>query len=77
MADENVQMIGEVKDNPYTRIMAEKHELDAKIIKLHVFINRNPQFNALSSDMRILLRKQLTVMCEYSDILNQRILLWD
>lgn len=77
MADENVQMSGESKDNPYTRLLTEKRELDGKIIKLNAFVNHNPQFKVLSSDMRILLRQQLTIMCKYSDILNQRILLWD
>jgi hypothetical protein len=54
------------------RMTAEKSELDAKIIKLTDFIGSGI-YHTLEHHDQYLLRRQLLVMNEYSDILNQRL----
>lgn len=59
-------------DTYRVRMIAEKEELDVRIEKLTNFIGTGP-YHALEHHDQYLLRRQLLVMSEYSDILNQRI----
>lgn len=54
------------------RVVAEKAELDAKMMKLTDFID-SVRFNALPMADRCLLREQKLAMKRYSDILGERI----
>lgn len=59
---------------PYQeRVVIEKEELDIKISNLEKFIN-NSTFNDLTLCDQNILKYQLTVMNEYSSVLNLRIL---
>jgi hypothetical protein len=53
------------------RLREEKAELDAKIEKLKNFIGPGV-YHTLEDHDKYLLRRQLLVMTEYSDILSQR-----
>jgi len=55
------------------RILNEKAELDEKLDKLSQFIEGSPVYATLSTDERILLKKQEYYMSEYSEILGRRI----
>lgn len=55
------------------RVIAEKRELDEKIVKLAEFISGNASFDVLPTEERGLLRAQRDTMLDYSDILKQRI----
>ncbi len=57
------------------RVIDEKKELDEKLGKLRVFI-RSAKFPTLPFIERDLLRKQMFVMEEYSEILGKRIMLF-
>lgn len=58
---------------PYQqRVVDEKHQLDAKISKLEVFIT-SPTFNDLRDIEKDLLISQCNIMKSYSAILNIRI----
>ena len=54
------------------RVIAERQDLDVKIVKLSTFIG-SPSFVALPGMDQRLLREQRGAMSEYSDILQQRI----
>lgn len=54
------------------RVVAEKWELDEKIVRLRVFLT-SPTFNALDSNERGLLHMQEVAMSTLSTILGQRI----
>lgn len=58
------------------RVIDEKEALDEKLLKLHEFICRNPVFEKLSGAEKELMREQVRVMDEYSDILEERIVLF-
>jgi hypothetical protein len=55
------------------RVVDEKTELDAKLLKLCSFIDANPMFHTLSDFDRALLLNQRNAMRRYSDILALRI----
>lgn len=55
------------------RVIKEKEELEVKIESLEAFIKKNPIFQTLPKEERILLRFQLDVMSEYNGILESRI----
>jgi hypothetical protein len=54
------------------RLDQEELELNNKIIKLHQYVNSD-FFPVLSDASQYLLKKQLEIMTEYSNILNVRI----
>ena len=56
----------------FGRIQEEKKELDEKLSKLYAFIESR-KFENLSSIHKMLLRKQLDTMTDYSAILSVRI----
>ena len=55
------------------RVVAEKEDLLLKYGKLHSFVNSDPYYK-LSENERNLLSLQLTVMYQYINILEMRIL---
>ena len=55
-----------------TRVLAEKEELDTKIVSLKSFIDSDT-FKNLDSNVAGLLTRQMDVMCKYSNILADRI----
>jgi hypothetical protein len=55
------------------RVVDEKTELDAKLLKLYEFINTNPLFHQLNDIDRSLLLNQRGAMHSYSEILARRI----
>jgi hypothetical protein len=55
------------------RVIDEKNDLDEKIPKLELFINKSDTFQKLGDDYQELMREQLTVMRTYSGILKKRI----
>ena len=56
----------------FDRLKNEAAGLSEKTVKLSSFV-RTDTFNSLDSTNRALLKKQLQLMSEYLDILNQRI----
>ncbi len=54
------------------RVVEEKKELDDKRVKLNLFI-KTDLFNNLQGMDKELLRKQLNIMDQYSDLLSERI----
>ena len=56
------------------RVVDEKSELDKKINTLTAF-QRSEAFKTIDYDKTALLHRQLKAMVEYSNILNERILL--
>jgi len=54
------------------RVLNELHELTDKIVKLRQFMN-SEDFFKLSERQCNLLRKQSAVMCEYADLLAERL----
>lgn len=62
---------------PYQqRVVDERKELEDRIVKLEKFIN-DKRFNELSYAHQRLLSKQKLIMCDYSDILDARIQLFN
>ena len=57
------------------RVIYEKDELDKKIILLSRFL-RSDSLNMAAMEEQLLLRRQLTVMNELSEILMARIKAW-
>lgn len=55
------------------RVADEKSELDLKISKLDEFIQRNPSFLSIDAEEQARLKRQYSVMAEYSSILGERI----
>lgn len=55
------------------RVVNEKSELDEKISLLEVFINDNPIYKKLDDLEQDRLVRQLDVMKQYSNILEERI----
>lgn len=55
------------------RVVVEKRELDEKLDKLKLFIETNSIFKTLPEDEQHRLNRQFDVMAEYSNILAQRI----
>lgn len=56
------------------RLIDERNELDAKVAKLEVFMMK-PEFQNIDLGHQLLLKKQLRIMQEYSDVLLQRLIL--
>lgn len=54
------------------RVVAEKSELDEKIAKLVPFIDGNI-YKTLPEEEQARLRKQVTIMADYSEVLGERI----
>ena len=58
------------------RVVMEKEALDEKINKLNEFINSNPTFINLQPEEKDSLLNQRVKMLEYSDILEERIMMF-
>lgn len=64
--------------NAKQRVEQELSELKEKIVKLAAFIFGGDIVNMdISENMRFLLRRQLNVMQEYADVLQERLRTWD
>lgn len=64
--------------NAKQRVEQELAELNEKIVKLTAFLFGDDIVNMdISDNMRFLLRRQLNVMQEYADILQERLRTWD
>ena len=64
--------------NAKQRVEQELAELNEKIVKLTAFLFGGDIVNMYISDhMRFLLRRQLNVMQEYADVLQERLRTWD
>lgn len=60
------------------RVEQELAELNEKIVKLTAFLFGGDIVNMdISEHMRFLLRKQLNIMQEYADVLQERLKMWD
>lgn len=64
--------------NAKQRVEQELAELNEKIVKLTAFIFGGDIVNMdIADNMRFLLRRQLNVMQEYADVLQERLRTWD
>lgn len=64
--------------NAKQRVEQELAELNEKIVKLTAFLFGGDIVNMdISDHMRFLLRRQLNVMQEYADVLQERLRMWD
>lgn len=64
--------------NAKQRVEQELAELNEKIVKLTAFLFGGDIVNMdIADNMRFLLRRQLNVMQEYADILQERLRTWD
>ena len=59
------------------RVVDEKTALDEKIVRLGDFIVNSPVFATLVVHEQTLLRDQLLHMQGYSDVLRDRIFMWE
>lgn len=65
-------------ENAKQRVEQELAELNEKIVKLTAFLFGCDIVNMdISGNMRFLLRRQLNVMQEYADVLQERLRTWD
>lgn len=55
------------------RMLIERYELYAKELALEKFINENPIFEKLSNYKKELMAKQLNLMTQYRETLEERI----
>ena len=64
--------------NAKQRVEQELEELNEKIVKLTDFLFGGDIVNMdIADNMRFLLRRQLNVMQEYADVLQERLRTWD
>lgn len=64
--------------NEKQRVEQELAELNEKIVKLTAFLFGGDIVNMnIADNMRFLLRRQLNVMQEYADVLQERLRTWD
>ena len=64
--------------NAKQRVEQELSELNEKIVKLTAFLFGGDIVNMdISGHMRFLMRRQLNVMQEYADVLQERLRTWD
>lgn len=64
--------------NAKQRVEQELAELNEKIVKLTAFLFGSDIVNMdIADNMRYLLRRQLNVMQEYADVLQERLRTWD
>lgn len=64
--------------NAKQRVEQELAELNEKIVKLTAFLFGGDIINMdISDNMRFLLRRQLNVMQEYAEVLQERLRTWD
>lgn len=64
--------------NAKQRVEQELAELNEKIVKLTAFLFGGDIVNMdIAGHMRFLLRRQLNVMQEYADVLQERLRTWD
>lgn len=60
----------------YLRILDEKRELDNRIMKLNAVLFDSDSTQRIGYQQLELLRQQLNVMLQYSNILNARLVGW-
>ena len=58
------------------RVIAERDELGARLIKLSAFVVQSPAFRSLGNEEKQRLRRQRETMLEYHEILEDRIAAW-
>ena len=64
--------------NAKQRVEQELAELNEKIVKLTAFLFGGDIVNMdISDNMRYLMRRQLNVMEEFADVLQERLRTWD
>ena len=64
--------------NAKQRVEQELAELNEKIVKLTAFLFGGDIVNMdIADNMRFLMRRQLNVMQEYADVLQERLRTWD
>ena len=64
--------------NKKQRVEQELAELNEKIVKLTAFLFGGDIVNMdISDNMRYLMRRQLNVMEEFADVLQERLRTWD
>ena len=64
--------------NAKQRVEQELAELNEKIVNLTAFLFGGDIVNMdISEHMRFLLRRQLNIMQEYADVLQERLITWD
>ena len=64
--------------NAKQRVEQELSELNEKIVKLTAFLFGGDIVNMdIADNMRFLMRRQLNVMQEYADVLQERLRTWD
>lgn len=64
--------------NAKQRVEQELAELNEKIVKLTAFLfGGDIVYMDIADNMRFLLRRQLNVMQEYADVLQERLRTWD
>lgn len=64
--------------NAKQRVEQELAELNEKIVKLTAFLFGGDIVNMdIAENMRFLMRRQLNVMQEYADVLQERLRTWD
>lgn len=65
-------------ENAKQRVEQELAELNEKIVKLTAFLfGGDIVYMDIADNMRFLLRRQLNVMQEYADVLQERLRTWD
>lgn len=67
---------GTAPTTAYDRILLEKEQLDERIVKLNNFLGNPDCLDKVGKKQYDLMTHQLSVMEDYSDILNKRILYW-
>ena len=68
---------GENMNDFIEKLIEEKNELEAKAAHLFVFIHVNPKYKELSGKYQTLLERQYFYMCNYADILEERIAIYE
>lgn len=64
--------------NAKQRVEQELAELNEKIVKMTAFLFGGDIVNMdIANNMRFLMRRQLNVMQEYADVLQERLRTWD
>lgn len=72
------QMKQSVEQNraAYERLVAEKKELDERIMKLAKILQDQRKMESIHCRQRDVMARQLELMVQYSSLLNERILVW-
>ena len=60
----------------YERLVVEKKELDERIMKLSKILQDQRKMDSIPWRQRNAMEKQFELMVQYSNVLNERILVW-